>query len=103
MSDRIDGLLQLERLLQKTLKPVSVRAVFVETLRQKLLAETLPASPAHISIGYIAVIFVSVISSLVLLLVGFRALLTLLATVGLIKKVKSTKLRGEAITAQVAG
>jgi len=103
MSERIDELLQIERLVQSTLKPVSVRAVFVETLRQKLLAETLPASTAQFPIGYIAVILASVLSSIVLVLVGLRALLTLLATIGLIKKVKSSKVRGEAITAQVVG
>lgn len=96
------SLRHIEKLLQETLKPVPLRAEFVEALRHKLDTEVIPARLSWFPLGYIAVILASVISMALLLIVGIRAVVTLLVTLGLIRKVRRTKVDRDVVVAQVA-
>lgn len=84
---RID---EIERILRNTLRPVAPRPEFIRDLRRRLAlpgVERAMAAERRVSHTVLLVV-ASVLSSALLLLNGSRVILSLLATIGVIRNLK---------------
>lgn len=83
-------MIALEEKLSSALKSVEPRAEFVQQLRSQLVGEPKKKrfgfTPAKLQSGLL--VFGGVVSAVLMVMAGFRALVTLLGTLGIIGQVK---------------
>jgi hypothetical protein len=81
----------LEAYLQASLMPVSPRPEFIDGLRVRLNNAPIPKSTAPVVIQFGILAAAGMISGLILLVAGLRALVTILGTLGLLRHARGQR------------
>jgi len=84
-----EGLLELEYYLLKVLKPVEPRAGFVSDLGARLADTQVTRIQFPFKVQYIFLAAAGLISSVIIVITGIRATVTLLGAMGLMRHIKT--------------
>ena len=91
-SEDLEDLAAIEAYLQSLMEPVAPRALFIKNLRDRLFSRKDRDEPELVvdfEPNYVLIAGAGVLSSILILITGIRALVTLKGTIGALRRVKA--------------
>jgi hypothetical protein len=91
-SEDLEDMAAVEAYLQSLLEPVTPRALFVKNLRDRVFGRKeldAPGLELDLEPSYALIAGAGILSSVLILITGIRALITLKGTIGALRRVKS--------------